>query len=161
MLLGEPGAGKTMLMVRLVLDLLVRRTPGGPGPLLASLASWNPELQDLHAWLAAQLTIDHPGLAGAAPPGAGEGTLIGALLEAGLILLILDGLDEIPDAVRGPAITRINDALRPGEQLVVACRTEQFREALEPNNCLRCDPACARWRESHRQLSPSTVPAQR
>src|SRR4029077_19457601 len=31
--LGEPGAGKTMLMVRLVLDLLARRAAGGPGPL--------------------------------------------------------------------------------------------------------------------------------
>jgi len=30
--LGEPGAGKTMLMVRLVLDLLARRAEGGPVP---------------------------------------------------------------------------------------------------------------------------------
>ena len=40
--LGEPGAGKTMLMVRLVLDLLARRASGGPVPILASVASWNP-----------------------------------------------------------------------------------------------------------------------
>jgi hypothetical protein len=58
--LGEPGAGKTMLMVRLVLDLLARRATGGPVPVQASLASWNPERQDLHGWLAAQLTTDHP-----------------------------------------------------------------------------------------------------
>ena len=50
--LGEPGAGKTMLMVRLVLDLLARRASGAPVPFLASLASWNPATQDL------------PGLAG-------------------------------------------------------------------------------------------------
>ena len=46
--LGEPGAGKTMLMVRLVLDMLARRASGGPVPVLASLASWNPADQDLH-----------------------------------------------------------------------------------------------------------------
>jgi hypothetical protein len=40
--LGEPGAGKTMLMVRLVLDLLARRAGGGPVPILASIASWTP-----------------------------------------------------------------------------------------------------------------------
>ena len=40
--LGEPGSGKTMLMVRLVLDLLARRVSGGPVPVLVSLASWNP-----------------------------------------------------------------------------------------------------------------------
>jgi hypothetical protein len=27
---------------------------------LASLASWNPEEQDLHDWLTAELTVDHP-----------------------------------------------------------------------------------------------------
>ena len=67
--LGEPGAGKTMLMVRLVLDLLARRAEGGPVPILASVASWNPAGQDLRDWLAAQLLIDHPALAGPSPPG--------------------------------------------------------------------------------------------
>ena len=73
--LGEPGAGKTMLMVRLVLDLLVRRTKGGTVPVLASLASWDPLSQDLHGWLGATLITDYPDLASAPPPGsAGETT---------------------------------------------------------------------------------------
>ena len=139
--LGEPGAGKTMLMVRLVLDLLARRVSGGPVPVLASLASWNPadSEQDLHGWLAAQLAIDYPFLAAAAPPGAGEGTCIEALLRArpSPILPILDGLDEIPDAVRGPAIARINDALKPGEQVVVTCRTKQYKNAIWPQGGVR------------------------
>jgi hypothetical protein len=134
MVLGEPGAGKSMLMVRLVLDLLARRVSGGPVPVLASLASWNPAdtAQDLHSWLSAQLTLDYPGLSGAAPPGAGEGTRAEALLAAGKILPILDGLDEIPDAVRGSAITRINDGLMPGEQVVVTCRSEQYQDTVRP-----------------------------
>src|ERR1035437_3958110 len=77
--LGEPGAGKTMLMVRLVLDLLARRPRGGPVPVLASLSSWNLDYHDLHGWLAAQLAIDYPALTASAP-GAGEGTLIHVLL---------------------------------------------------------------------------------
>ncbi|MGD0069081.1 MAG: hypothetical protein ABSB76_37335, partial [Streptosporangiaceae bacterium] len=64
--LGEPGAGKTMLMVRLVLDLLARRPAGGPVPVLTSIASWDPAKEGLRDWLAAQLLIDHPALAG--PP---------------------------------------------------------------------------------------------
>ena len=67
--LGEPGAGKTMLMVRLVLDLLARRAKGGPVPFLASVASWNPTAQDLRGWLGAQLLIDHPALACPPPDG--------------------------------------------------------------------------------------------
>ena len=130
--LGEPGAGKTVLMVRLVLDLLVRRGAGGPVPFLASVASWDPSVQDLRGWLAARLVIDHPALADPPPAGVTESTLAAALLASGLILPVLDGLDEIPEQVRGPAISRINDALRPGEPLVVTCRTRQYRDAVRP-----------------------------
>ena len=130
--LGEPGAGKTMLMVRLVLDLLARRAAGGPVPVLASVASWDPSGQDLRAWLSTRLITDYPALAGPPPPGAAEPTRAAALLAAGLVLPVLDGLDEIPDRVRGPAISRINDTLRPGEQVVVTCRTLQYRDAVRP-----------------------------
>jgi hypothetical protein len=129
--LGEPGAGKTVLMVRLVLDLLARRAAGGPVPFLTSVASWNPEKQDLRDWLGAQLLIDHPALAGP-PADRAEPTRAAALLASGLILPILDGLDEIPERVRGPAIGRINDALRPGEQVVVTSRIRQYRDAVRP-----------------------------
>jgi len=129
--LGEPGAGKTMLMVRLVLDLLARRSSGDRVPFLASAASWNPADQDLRDWLATQLMMVHPVLAGPAA-GVGEPSQARALLAHGLILPILDGLDEIPEPARGRAVSRINDALRPGEPIVVTCRTRQFREAVRP-----------------------------
>ena len=130
--LGEPGAGKTMLMVRLVLELLARRTGGGPVPVLASVGSWNPAEQDLWDWLSTRLVVDYPALANPPSPGADEPTQAAALLAAGLIVPILDGLDEIPEGVRGPAISRINDALRPGARLVVTCRSQQFRAAVRP-----------------------------
>jgi hypothetical protein len=130
--LGEPGAGKTMLMVRLVLDLVARRAAGGPVPFLASIASWNPNEEDLRGWLGAQLLADHSALASPPPTGRTESTLAAALLESRLILPILDGLDEIPKEIRAPAINRINDALRPGEQVVVTCRTQQYRDTVRP-----------------------------
>jgi len=130
--LGEPGSGKTMLMVRLVLDLLARRVEGGPVPILASVSSWNPAVQDLRDWLDARLLIDYPALANFPPVGRTESTRAAALLASGMILPVLDGLDEIPEQVRGPAINRINDALRPGEQVVVTCRTDQYRDAVRP-----------------------------
>jgi hypothetical protein len=139
--LGEPGAGKSVLMVRLLLDLLVRRTKGGPVPVLVSLASWNPSAESFHNWLAAHLTADHPALATAAPSSASAGssaagppTRIKALLEAALLLPILDGLDEISEPFRGLAIAHISDAIRPGEQLVMTCRTEQYGAAVRPSN---------------------------
>ncbi len=134
MVLGEPGSGKTMLMVGLVLDLLARRAAGGPVPILATLASWDPARQDLHDWLGATLVTGYPDLAGPPPPGFAGDNRFAALVKAGLILPVLDGLDEIPEAARPVAITRINDALRPGEQVVVTCRTEQYRAAVSPQH---------------------------
>lgn len=131
--LGEPGSGKTILMIRLVLDLLKDRLEDGPVPILVPLASWNPQEQDLNRWLAVQLAIAYPTLAAPAPAGMGPGNRAEALLLGGLILPILDGLDEIPDAVRGPAITRINDALLPGQHAVVTCRTEHYLNAVKPS----------------------------
>jgi hypothetical protein len=130
--LGEPGAGKTMLMVRLVLDMLARRASGAPVPFLASVASWDPEKHELWSWLTTRLLIDHPALANKSAERRTESSQAAALLASGLILPVLDGLDEIPDRVRGAAISRINDALRPGEQVVVTCRTEQYRDAVRP-----------------------------
>ena len=57
-----------------------------------------------------------------------------ALLEAGLILPLLDGLDEIPEVIRGPAIAQINEAVRPGEAIVVTCRTEDYRRTVRPTD---------------------------
>jgi hypothetical protein len=129
--LGEPGAGKTMLMVRLVLSLVHHRHPGDPVPLLVPLASWDPAEQGLREWLRAQMSIEHPELAAAAA-GTGARDRAETLLEAGLILPILDGLDEIPAAVRGPAIAQINDALGPGDGVVITCRTQEYRRAVRP-----------------------------
>jgi NACHT domain len=122
--LGQPGAGKTMLMVRLMLDLLACRAAGSAVPFLASIASWNPAEQELRGWLAAQFLVDHPALA-VRPEGGAEPTQAAALLASGRILPVLDGLDEIPEQVRGRAIGRINDSLRPGEQVVMTCRSQQ------------------------------------
>ncbi|MCM3923169.1 NACHT domain-containing protein [Frankia sp. AiPs1] len=129
--LGEPGSGKTILLVRLVLDLLRRRESGGSVPVLVPAASWNPDGRDLRTWLTDRLATDYPGLAGAMPGSRGV-CRVDALLDEGLLLPVLDGLDEIPDALRGPAITRINEALRPADGIVVSCREQQFREAVQP-----------------------------
>jgi hypothetical protein len=120
-----------MLMVRLVLDLLARRPAGGPVPFLTSIASWDPAKEGLRDWLAGQLLIDHPALA-VPPADRAEPTRAAALLATGLILPVLDGLDEMPQKVRVKAIGRINDALRPGEQMVVTSRIRQYRDAVRP-----------------------------
>ncbi|WP_247707044.1 NACHT domain-containing protein, partial [Streptomyces liliiviolaceus] len=124
-LLGDPGSGKSMLLVRLVLDLLARRRHGDPVPVLVPLASWDPDREDLDLWLEQRLGIDYPWLG---DPGRTGTARARELLDAGAILLVLDGLDEIPDRVRGRAIARINDALghRPDLGMVLSSRSAPF-----------------------------------
>jgi NACHT domain len=129
LVLGEPGAGKTMLMVRLVLDQLSRRHDGEPVPVLVSAASWNPIGQDLRGWLAAQLISVDPGLAATAT--RGRSSLAERLIEAGLVMLIMDGIDEIPEMTRGSAISQINDALGPGMRAVVTCRSQEYQGGMQ------------------------------
>lgn len=132
--LGAPGAGKTMLMMRLVLDLLARRVSGAPVPFLVSAASWNPATHGLRDWLAAKLVTEHPALAALQPTDLTEETRARALMSAGLILPILDGLDEIAKEVRGSAISRINDTLWPGAPVVVTSRRTEYRDAVRPED---------------------------
>lgn len=129
--LGDKGAGKTILLVRLVLDLLSRRQSGEPVPIVLPLASWNPAKEDLHSWIVRWLITDRAGLAGLARAGT-RVSLARALVEAGLILPVLDGLDEIPEKYRGAAIARINDGMRPGQGLILAARTDDYRTAVHP-----------------------------
>ena len=135
--LGEPGAGKTILLVRLVLGLLAAREPGNPVPILAPLASWNPQEQDLHVWLEARLTTDYPGLREPASSPSGDTSRLRALLDNKLLFLILDGLDELPRNLRGLALVKVNSALRPGEGVVLSSRANEYREALDPGDSRR------------------------
>jgi NACHT domain len=131
--LGEPGSGKTMLMVRLVLDLLARRKSDEPVPVLVPITSWDPRQLDLLAWLEERLCIDHPGLAAPASAGTKKRSRVSALLAERMIFPILDGLDEMPPAIRRAAIARINEMLARRDsprQLIVTCRAAEYHEAV-------------------------------
>ncbi|WP_405986828.1 hypothetical protein [Streptomyces sp. NBC_00872] len=62
LILGEPGAGKTMMPVRLLLGLLQSREAGSPVPVIFPLASWDPDRREHDAWLAERLATNSPGL---------------------------------------------------------------------------------------------------
>jgi hypothetical protein len=89
--LGEPGSGKTMLMIQLTLELLARRRSGQPVPVLVPITSWDPVVDDLHSWLEDMLTIDHPGLASHSPVTDSGKSHAGGLLASRMIVPILDG----------------------------------------------------------------------
>lgn len=125
--LGEPGAGKTVLAMLLTLSLLDTRTPGEPVPVLLPVSSWNPNLEHLHTWLARRLGEDYPALTNADTYGPDA---TARLIRAGRLIPVLDGLDEMPPALHRIAIDALDDAVAGGGPLMVTCRGSEYQAAV-------------------------------
>ena len=125
--LGRAGSGKTILALRLALELLDprRRRSGDPVPVVFSLGSWDPTATSLTAWLTDRLIRDHPGLGRADAEGV---TSAGALVEAQLVLPVLDGFDEIADGLHAAALEQLS--AHPRLPLVLTSRPEEYARAV-------------------------------
>jgi hypothetical protein len=90
--IGKAGAGKTVFTLRFTLDLLARRQPGDPVPVIFGMHTWNPQEQSLQDWMAARIAADYPALRSAGRSGR---TVASELVHGQRILPVLDGLDEV------------------------------------------------------------------
>jgi NACHT domain len=126
--LGRPGAGKTVLAMLFTLDLLDhRRTHGGPIPVLLSLSSWNPRTEHLQTWLHRRLLEEYSELADTDPTGT---DIAAQLINHGHIMPVLDGLDEMPPKLHSDAIAAIDRATGNGRSVVLTCRSTEYRAAV-------------------------------
>jgi NACHT domain len=125
--IGEPGAGKTVLAMLFTLDLLETRVPNDPVAVLLPLSSWNPRTEHPHSWLARRLIEDYPALANTDAYGPKAAT---QLIDAGRLIPVLDGLDEMPPALHGAAIDALDRAVADGGPLVVTCRSNEYQSAV-------------------------------
>ncbi|MFE2878491.1 helix-turn-helix domain-containing protein [Streptomyces roseus] len=122
--LGRAGSGKSVLAIRFVQDFLETRTAPDRVPVIFGIGSWDPTARTLRAWMTERLVRDHPHLADRV---AGT-SMAGALIEADLVLPVLDGFDEIAEGLRGRALERLNEFSSP---LVLTSRREEFAEAVD------------------------------
>ncbi|MEU0936760.1 helix-turn-helix domain-containing protein [Embleya sp. NPDC005971] len=123
--LGRAGSGKSILTIRFVLDYLKTAAPLDRVPVIFSLGSWDPTAVALRDWLIDRLVRDHPHLTRRAPGGS---TLAAALVDADLVLPVLDGFDEIAEGLRCAALETLNDTSLP---LVLTSRAGEFTEAVQ------------------------------
>jgi transcriptional regulator with XRE-family HTH domain len=130
--LGQAGAGKTILALRFTLSLLNRGdiVTAPAIPVIFAMASWDPSRVPFRAWIVEQLTTTYPGLAAR----AGDTTLAAALFENRQILPILDGFDELAEGLRPQAITSLNAALQSGDRFVLTSRPEPYAAAIDAAN---------------------------
>jgi hypothetical protein len=136
--LGAPGAGKTVAAIELVLQLLAARKPARGDqamavPVRLAAASWDPTRR-LDDWLAERLLLDY---------GLPSPAVARQLVEDRLVVPVLDGLDELdPDNPRSgdhdqetpprraqAALDQLEGFLRdggPSGAAVVTCRADRY-----------------------------------
>jgi hypothetical protein len=122
--LGEAGSGKTIAAMMLTLGLLEDSKLIGPVPFPVLMASWRPDVQHLDDWLVGKLTGKFPFLVSE----YGRNAALG-LITTGRIMPVLDGLDEIPEALRSIAIEKL-DQVAGGRPWVLICRRSEYQDAM-------------------------------
>ena len=131
-ILGDPGSGKSMLLVRLLQGLIEEFFAGtiSAVPVIFAVSTWDPEQSDLLNWLTGRLIRDYRGLDRALPTASGTIPLARALLEHGAIVPMFDGLDELPVERRSLMLDRINQVFPAYRMVVLSSRTAEYRAAV-------------------------------
>ncbi|MEV7321014.1 NACHT domain-containing protein [Streptomyces sp. NPDC093970] len=131
--LGGPGSGKSVLALRFVLARLSGRRTGDPVPVIFPLAGWDPRQTGLRDWLTDRLATDYPPLATVTD---GNRTLARNLLDAGLVVPVLDGFDELTRPAHVDAVRRINAELDADLPLLLTSRTTAWAAAVTEGDVL-------------------------
>lgn len=118
LILGAPGAGKTITLFTLAQALLEHtHEPAKPVPVILNLASWAGEYQTFNDWLISALG-DHYDV---------PSELAKVWVANGQLLPLLDGLDEVVSSAQASCVTAINEFRRAtGIGLAVCCREEDY-----------------------------------
>jgi len=126
--IGNPGVGKTVLLLKLAIDLLERSDVkrGDAFPVILNLASWSEEFHKFEDWLMAMITRSE----GLSPK------IVAELLAEERIILLLDGFDELGGSeepaeaqrLRTKCMNALANYLDYGKRVVICSRINEFVE---------------------------------
>ncbi|MFK8185269.1 MAG: NACHT domain-containing NTPase [Phormidesmis sp.] len=129
LILGEPGSGKTVMLLELAQGLWQRAKSNktAPVPVLIDLSSWNDISQSIFDWLLEELQEKYQVSKG----------LVREWIEANHLLPLLDGFDEVAPQHQAACAYALNDwLLGPIEQqpvgVVICSRQEEYRQLEKP-----------------------------
>nr|WP_322661283.1 NACHT domain-containing protein [Dendronalium sp. ChiSLP03b]MDZ8206572.1 NACHT domain-containing protein [Dendronalium sp. ChiSLP03b] len=123
LILGEPGAGKTITLLRLAKDLIARteQDMSQPLPVVLNLSSWVLKQKPISIWLVEELSSKYQV----------SKHLGGAWVADQQLLLLLDGLDEVKAERREACIQSLNQFMQDyGQTEIVVCSRRQDYEVL-------------------------------
>jgi DNA polymerase III delta prime subunit len=123
LILGEPGSGKTTMLLELAQDLFKQAKADNqqPIPVLVNLSSWQDPTQPIFDWLLSELKLKY-GL---------RVDLATEYLQKNQLLPLLDGLDEVATGQPQACARAINDWMRADLDcrpcgMAVCCRREEY-----------------------------------
>lgn len=119
LLLGEPGSGKTTMLITLADALLERaeRDTQANIPVILNLASWALKRLPFADWIVEELEKRYR-----VPRQVGS-----AWIDANCLALLLDGLDEVVEGLRAECVAAINAFVATRQvPIVVCCRVQEY-----------------------------------
>ncbi len=140
LILGQPGAGKTTMLLELAKKLVERAENdlNEPIPILLSLSSWQNDQQSITDWIVAELNSGKYYKV--------RKDITKQWLEEGEIIPLFDGLDELAAPRQEQCVKKLNEFLQPGNwmyPLVVCSRIEEYQlysTQLALNSSLELQP---------------------
>jgi len=122
LILGEPGSGKTTVLLELARDTIARaeEDPTQPIPVVFNLSSWAEKRQSIAEWLVEELNTMYNIPKRVARP----------WVENDDLLLLLDGLDEVKREYREDCVRAINDFRQEHLVPLVVCSRVAAYQAL-------------------------------
>jgi predicted NACHT family NTPase len=125
-ILGVPGSGKSIIAQWHTVKLIEDGRDNRQVPVFLPLASWNPVVS-LDDWAAAEMERMYRWLSGTIEVVNGKArSLAQELIAEGRVLMVLDGLDEIPEDNQAKALDRLTEAAKERHHFVVTCRTGEY-----------------------------------
>ncbi|MCW6008671.1 NACHT domain-containing protein [Micromonospora sp. CPCC 205371] len=139
--LGEPGAGKTVLALWFALRLLSDAEAEPPRiPVFLNIAGWRPPAPDtfgaphetLTAWIVDEILAGYPRYASSKYV---DKVVTQELLARHLILPVLDGLDELPEDLQSELVTALNR--QPNSPFLLTARASDYAHLVSNEKGLR------------------------
>jgi DNA polymerase III delta prime subunit len=134
LILGEPGSGKTTMMLELAEDLFARANVNArePIPVLLNLSSWNNPKQSIFDWMLTELRSKY----------GVRKEVAQRWLEQHQLLPLLDGLDEVNPQFQYACAGALNawltgDLTHRPPGVVICCREQEYEEGVRQRLSLR------------------------